>query len=376
MTVQDKLQYANIDPYIQDKVNQARKILDERDIDLDERDVLVGFDMNGPLTDRDSSELLPNDQVTAAIRTLPLDDDSVLTAMISGYDLGTLDHFRSNRLELEERMELVGELGSIYQLGDDVRQVHPSEDPDDLIELKQQLYEQAAQEDRKLLEQGNFSSVVGCTRVEGEGRPGDPRGETYQHFDAHPEATTKDLWDELRDVDGFDYDEQHDRIIYESTQETTETLSQVLRHDYTFVGVRFHETGDGRVALERDRSDADIDMDDAHGFVRRALGDDWDHEHNPDWGTDYIKETADVSKERGANALAQDYFEGSEDDYVILHVGDKESDVMEGENALAFPQQGMPAEEYCRENDIPHVPVKNAWDYALVVSDLIYGDTA
>lgn len=375
MAVSDTLQYTGVDQYIEEKVQQAEDILEDRDIDIQDRSVLVGYDMNGPLTDRDSSRLQPNEQVATAVRTVPLERDDVLGAMISGYDIDTLQYFRDQRLELEDRMEVVGELGSVYTADGDVHQVHPGADEDDLIELKQELYEAAADEGRKLLEQGNFSTVVGCTRVEGEGRPNDPRGETYLHVDADPAETTADLWETLKDVDGFRYDHEKDMITYESDHDTTKALSAALRHDHTFLGVRFEELEDGRIGLQRDRTDADIDLEDAHAFIEDSLPAGWRTEPNPDWGVDYVSTDVSPSKERGANSLAQQYFDSDADEYLIAHVGDKEGDVMDGDNTLFFPQEGTPAHRYCEENDIEHVPVRDAWDYSLIMADLLYGDT-
>ncbi len=375
MAVSDTLQYTGVDEYIDAKVQKAEDILQERDIDIQDRSVLIGYDMNGPLTDRDSSQLQPNEQVTTAVRTVPLDRDDVLGAMISGYDIDTLQYFRDQRLELEDRMEVVGELGSVYTADGDVHQVHPGADEDDIIELKQSLYEAAAQESRKLLEQGNFSTVVGCTRIEGEGTPEDPRGETYLHVDADPDETTEDLWEALRDVDGFSYNRNNGIITYESDHDTTKALSEALRHDHTFLGVRFRELTDGRIGLRRDRTDADIDIEDAHAFIENSLPEGWRTEPNPDWGVDYISTDISPSKERGANSLAQQYFDSGKDEYLIAHVGDKEGDVMDGDNAVFFPQENTPAHRHCEENGIEHVPVRDAWDYSLIMAELLDGDT-
>jgi len=375
MAVSDTLRYTGVEEYIEDKVQQVRDILDERDIDIQERSVLVGYDMNGPLTDRDSSRLEPNEQVTTAVRTIPLEQDDVLGAMISGYDIDTLQYFRDERLELEDRMEVVGELGSVYTHDGDVHQVHPTAEEDELIELKQRLYEAAATEDRKLLEQGNFSTVVGCTRVEGEGTPDDPRGETYLHVDADPAETTADLWETLNDADGFEYDQGTDMITYQSSHDTTKTLSEALRHDHTFLGVRFQDLGDGLIGLQRDRDDADIGLSDVHRFIEDSLPEGWRTEPNPDWGVDYVRTGVSPSKESGANSLAQQYFEDEKDGYLITHVGDKEGDVMDGKNTLFFPQNSTSAHQYCRDNDIAHVPVRDAWDYSLIMADLLHGDT-
>jgi len=359
--------------YIDDKVEEIEEYLEE-DIDLDERDILIFYDINGPSAAKDSSELEPHDGVPEAVGQLAQRDD-VEVAINSGYDLNTQEYFRDQQLDVDD-LHLVGELGSVYQINGDVYQVN--DDPkEDLLSLKQQLYREAAEQGIKLLEQPNQSNVVSCTRVEGEGTPEDPRGEAYKHFAVDEYLETEQLWEELQDVEGVDYRPDDDVIHFDDDIETVEQISDVIRYEHPFAGVRFFTTDDGRLGLYRDRKDNGMNLEDAHAFMDEVLEETaWDPSHNPDFGTDYIKTAADPSKEKGANALAQHLFDTDDpNDYVILHVGDKPDDVMEGDNAVFFAQSGMPATDYCEDNGIDYIEVENAVDYSHILDNLLEGGT-
>lgn len=56
---------------------------------------------------------------------------------------------------------------------------------------------------------------------------------------------------------------------------------------------------------------------------------------------------------------------------VVAMVGDKEVDMPKGKNTISFPQIGTDAQIYCEQNGIPHVPVKSAVDYSLVLATIL-----
>lgn len=91
-------------------------------------------------------------------------------------------------------------------------------------------------------------------------------------------------------------------------------------------------------------------------------------EHNSDLSTDYKRSDIQVSKDRGANYRAS--LKAEDEDYVILHIGDKPGDMIKGENAIFFDQENMPAQGYTDENNIKSITVDNAAEYSLVIAEL------
>lgn len=327
---------------------------------------LISYDMNGPLTRTDTSALVPHEGVRDAIASLPVDDDDIEIAINSGYDIDTLRHFRDDVIEQAE-MHLIGEMGSVYEDATSehgVEQIFREEPEADLINLKQRLYEQAAREGRKIHEQGNYSSTVGCTRVEAEGSPEDPRGEVYRHHAFDEDVRTKDIYDSLPD-NHFEFEDERIEFDPENIM-TVAILADKLRYDHTFTGVRFTETEEG-IGVHRDPDDADISLDEAHEFMEHVLEPTlWSYQHNPDWGTDYMKDL-DLSKQHGANHLAEHLFDG---EYTVIHVGDKPGDVMNG-TATFFAIDGSEAETYCEANDISYTAVADGVEFTDHVLDII-----
>lgn len=99
-----------------------------------------------------------------------------------------------------------------------------------------------------------------------------------------------------------------------------------------------------------------------------ASGTKFELEHNPDISTDYQRTDVDISKEHGANYRASML---TNKDYVLLNVGDKPGDVLEGENTIFFDQEGYPSEEYVDEKDMESVTVGDAAEYSLIVAELM-----
>lgn len=322
---------------------------------------LISYDMNGPLTRTDTSDLVPHDGVKEVFESLPYDDEDVAFAINSGYDIDTLRHFRDDVLEQSD-LHLIGEMGSVYENDGDLTQVFEDEPEDDLLAIKQQLYEQAARDERKIHEQGNYSTTVGCTRIEAEGSASDPRGELNAHHAFDPDTRTEDIYASL-ETEHFDYTDE--MVTFDpADMDAVKELADTLRHEHTFSGVRFTETNDG-IGFYRDPDDADLDLEDAHEFMETVLAETgWDYQHNPDWGTDYMKDL-ELSKQHGAAELADELFDGP---VTVIHVGDKPGDVMNGGDSF-YAIEGSEAEKYCIKNEVPHETVSDGVEFTQQVLD-------
>lgn len=321
----------------------------------DRDEILLGYDMNGPIASTDSADISFHDGVPEALRQV---DAEHQTAIISGHPIHTLEMMLDQAGC--ERFHTVGELGAAYDAGDGIQNTQDG-DPDALDRLYHDIFDQAAREHRKLLIQPNRSTTVASFKFEGEGRDGDPRADIYERSDVDAELSTDDIWDELREVESTDYD--GDVITFDSDPATAGAVADRLTAAFSYPGIRFQHHGD-RIGIRRDRyDDPGATVEDGWAFIERAVNGDWVPDHNDDWGSDVIYETADPSKEHGTRSLIEYGIGDDPDDYVIVHMGDKQSDVMTGDNTIFIAQEDSPAEQYCEQNDIEYLTARDAADY-------------
>lgn len=350
--------------YIEQKVEEVYEVYGENP--LRGEHVAVLYDMNGPITRTDSKELPVDDAIQTCLNTITYDSETTLFALNSGYDLQTQSYIRDERLGCPD-FGLIGGHGSTYAANGTVRQTREDVSPDDIIAIEQQLYENAAEKNVKLSMQGNQSHTVGAVAVEGE-----QRSDAYKHPLSDPSATTDDIWEALQTTDGFDGAHENGHIAFENTSENAAALSHVLKHDYPHVGVRFSQNN-GSLTMTRDPDDDPIPYKQAEGFVEDAVTDtQWQVNGNPDWTFDYVNTAADINKDAGTAALMQEAYDASDPTtYTVAMVGDNPSDIPRFPNRLFFAQEGTAAEQYCAAEDIPHVAVKHAGDYTLIMTSLL-----
>lgn len=344
------------------KADALEAMVQQEDIDLEEVEVLEGYDMNGPLTRTDDSDLPVHNSVAETFEELDVGENN-FAALVSGHPIENLRYFRDNQLEQPE-LGMVGELGSVIVNGG-TEMVHPEENPLELHSIYRNLYQKAAEQEVKLLPQNNVSNVVGCVRVEGEGVPEDERSGLYRREDVKNQ-TTEDIAEALESYDGFNYDGE--KITFEDNIRNAVILTDTLTEEFDYPGLRFEQNGDGELAFYRDKNDReDYDIDDAHEFIAEELPESCEYLANDDWGVDFVI-SDEASKENGARALADKYF--GDDDYIITHVGDKHSDIMTSHDTFILPQEGTEAHQYAKENKIPHIPVEDGAEYAQIMAEI------
>jgi hypothetical protein len=344
------------------KADALEAMIQQEEIDLEEVEVLEGYDMNGPLTRTDDSDLPVHDSVAETFEELDVGENN-FAALVSGHPIENLRYFRDKQLQQPE-LGMVGELGSVIVNGG-TEMVHPEEDPLELHSIYRNLYQKAAEQEVKLLPQNNVSNVVGCVRVEGEGVPGDERSGLYRREDVKNQST-EDIAQALEPHRGFNYNGE--KITFEDNLRNAVVLTDTLREEFDYPGLRFEQNGDGEIAFYRDEQDReDYTLEDAHEFIAEEVPEDYEYLVNDDWGVDFLT-SDEASKENGARALADKYF--GDDNYVITHVGDKESDIMTSYDTFILPQEGTEAHQYAKENKIPHIPVEDGAEYAKIMAEL------
>lgn len=342
--------------------DRLQHALDRAGYDED-TELLVGYDMNGPITTTDSTGIRFHDGIEDALQRV---DDQYETAIISGHPITTLE-MMLDQADCE-KFYTVGELGAAYDAGDGIQDTTPISDT-----ARQQLYhdifEQAGREQRKLLVQPNRSGSVASIKYEAEGAPEDPRAEIYDRDDVDTDLTTTDIWEAVQDIDTTAYD--GDLVTFENTPEQAGTIADRLTDGFCYPGIRFHHLGD-RIGIKRDRDDdPDATVEEGWAFIERATNGGWETDHNDDWGSDLIHTSTDPTKEAGARALLRDGLGEDPDEYVITHIGDKPSDVMTGANTVFVAQEDSPAEQYCQDNGIEHLTAADAAEYTAAIEDVV-----
>lgn len=376
----------NHDKIVQ-KADRVEEIADQKGIDLKNSVILPNFDMNGPVVDKQTVDYGLNHGVKEAMTLLDGKSDFPLS-MLSGWDVSTLRFVAEDRLGIE--MDHVGELGSQAVVdGDESKTVDANFD--DILDFRRDLYLAAAADGLTINEQGNISPVTGCTYGEGhrkglfENHPIAQRSkqkfsiETLYNEIVEEGADTEKLALGGEDVvTGLPSRLQEDSgshvALDLSDDKVMETFSQKLTQDYPLMGFKLDYVGGQEVRITPN-TDETSDMSDENllSYFQRVMegaasGTNFRLEHNPDLSTDYQREDVEVSKEHGANYRASIL---TDEEYVLLNVGDKPGDVLNGDNAIFFDQKGFPSEEYVEDQGIDSVTVEDAAEYSLIAAEIL-----
>lgn len=350
------------DDYIQKKVDQVLKIAKEKGLDFS-NPVLVGYDMNHPLTPTWDSLLYP--LITVQRGILAIHGARSHPAVISGWDLSSLRYFRNKRLGIRH-MGLIGELGAVYEQDGKIFEIMPVKD-EKYFELIQSIVINSAEAGLKIAMQGNISRRVACVYFEADE---DGRGNLKNHFFTRDKETAiADIYASIRERRFFEFDGE--RLIFEPSLEAIMEIVDVLTRIHTLQSVRLSKEGN-KICLHKGGTDnRNFSLDDMSAFVKKIIPKGWEFDPNNDFCVD-LKYTGDgikLDKELTANNFAKRKFGTS--NYIITNTGDKKGDVLVGKNTIFFPTYGTQAEKYCEDNKIPHVSVINGADYSLIIAEIV-----
>ncbi|WEL23632.1 hypothetical protein [Candidatus Nanohalovita haloferacivicina] len=339
-----------------------------------EPDVIVPYvDMNGPIVDKESTDYETHQGVKEAISWLDQVSETGVS-MLSGWDLSTLDFVASEKLGVD--MDHVGELGAVAQIdGDTYSTVDVG--MEQILDFRRDAWLEAASRGMTLQEQGNVSAVTGCMYGEGV------RSDLYKNPMA--ESSRQDFsmdslleyLEEREEVSDQTYTLQGDSMVIDlSSDNAVSALSDALTQEYPLVGIRWESTGDQNVRITENslgRSDLSDEeylemfqdfMDDI------AEGTSFETDHNPDFSTDFQRTDIGVSKEHGAKYRA-DMITEDGTEYVIVSMGDKSGDILEGPQTAFVAQEGMPVEQELEGRDMPYATADSAADYSLGLAEVI-----
>jgi len=385
--------------WVKDRVEEAEKVLDKKDIDPKDMAFKPGMDFDDPVNKLNNSEIQLQSGFKQAYRSI-LDQESsnfLKPTIISGRGDNFLTHAIKDIIELEE-VEWAGENGCIYHNqgkvyifdGEKYRSIgDPRLDYSKKTAFDREVWRKAAKDDRKIIWASSFSPVSGTLSIEGEGinleddRTG-IRGHRFYGNEYVINSDTERIWKSIESAaDARDQDHGFERenpmIIFEDTQENAEILSLALNMFSPGAELRFTEYK-GKIAFypcpEADKNFGDDKrqkfMESVVEKVNSKIDDRFELEHHSDGWTDYM--TSDISKQTTAESILEmeESIDNPKEDALMTYIGDRVIDVFDAENALFFAQIGRPSKNYCEEQDIDHVAVNNATDYCLVIAELIH----
>lgn len=357
------------DYYIKSQIEKVIEIADEKGLDFYSSPVLIGFDVQGPVTRLIGTDFYPWTHIRNAILSTQK-NEYVEKCIISGWDLSSLKGFRDKRLG-GIPISIIGELGAVFEYDGKIYEIDPIENSSEFYEMEKEIFIEAAQQELKIAIQGNVSKNVNCFYFEGD-EPG--RGDLREHFLVKgKDISTTDIYEAIKssayDTDDFIY--KNEKIFFEPTIKNTEALDYILRHVYTLQSVRLGKEKGSEISIAIDRKDNhNFTLDHMKEFANMIIPDSFEIDENADFCIDviYRKNGFRPTKENAANKLGKVRFPGK--DFIILNTGDKEGDVFRGKNTIFCPQVGSPAHEYCLQNNIEHVAIVNAIDYFLIMAGI------
>ncbi len=399
---------------------QADNFLQSLNTDLQELNVLIATDYDGPIrilkdeeadkipeSEKEDRDIYPG--FSKAWNSIPLEPTVLQPAIISNRGTMYLQDWANNFLEGESRFRtvLAGEGGTTYDRrafesdgvdvsGVELDRIRLTDGPDkpiidalyseeaeercrNRIEFEKEIYQKAAEEGRKIVLARKLSPEIGTATIEGAGtnleesRTG-LHGDEY--FSREYRSSIEDFWNTLQNMEEsyrFEKDEGSDLIAFENNYEGAKALSRALTLNP--IEIQLEELGDGsgKIAFTTNQfADEDYTKEESEEFMK-SIAEDRAAQivTNEDWWTDYILGD-ETSKENASRKLLEEYaIVDNPEETMIFYMGDKESDLFTGDNAYTFAQRGFEAEEAARKKGINYGIAENSVDYTLGVVDAL-----
>lgn len=352
-------------------------------------------DFDGPVRSRNRGGDEFHEGVVDAFQEL-VESESILNpGIISGrgigYLLGQIDRLGLNSIDV------AGEMGAVYFRQDSLEKGMPDRrdasylisdtelDKEGIYSFNSVLFDHLADQDLQLMYGDNMSNVVGsaCIEAYGINLPEERfsvENSIYRDFLNNP--TSQDIQNAIEGLYRDHYSDQHDDSVedhfdfqgdlirFDKSLESIRVLSDALAFK-PFVPLGFQDEGGGMTIFPEYTADPEFDYEDFENFVSGVVEDYNDQAEEEFWASTYHDFSFDYGrigyenlKTRAAKRLVDET--GISDPIVPTNTGDKQTDVLEIDSSLFFAQRGTEAESYCRQNDIPYIPVENtAESYAI-----------
>lgn len=356
--------------YIKEKAEEVIELL-MREMGIritKETNILLGLDMNGPLTLTTDASLNPLTTVQKGICSIQ--SPNVIKMLMSGWDFQSLKKFRE-KIGIPE-LGIVGELGAVFNfMGDKIHEPCPI-DIDIHYKMKRAFYIAVAEAGLKIASQGNSSTRVGCFYIEAES---EDRG-NLRNNPLYRDISTRTIFDVLEDIKSgaFEYNYDDENIRFEPSDENIIVMDYVLSQIFPLVSVRFKKRGKKIIFWRDSEDDPKFTFNDMKEFSKEVTPEGWKIYYNNDYCFDfvYIGDGVELNKEFTANELGKMIF--GDEEFILFNIGDKESDTLRRENGLSFVMNGTEAKQHCKDKGIPHINVINGGDYGLIIAYILAMD--
>lgn len=322
--------------------------------------LLIGFDINGPLVLTEDASLTPHKGTPEALRFLS-NIPNVELCLVTGWDIATVKVFALRLIGLPN-INIISEKGMLFFKDNQINNIYPHSETE-IADFARTVFEIAAKKQLQIAIQGNSSSGCQCIYFEGYNRA---------MLNAHPlmegiRIESKTLLDVLkRYIIGYSMKED---VITIST--TPEVLFNILKKELPLFPIRIIN----RFNL-KDKSNLFVKVDpkDNKNFGWNQLEktakeiserNNRSYDLNEDYSVDFstFRATNDgFSKEYAIHVLGNKLFGNN---FLILNVGDKPGDKVEGDNTLFFPQCDSDAMNI--QSNVA-LPVIDGREYALIIA--------
>ena len=384
--------------WIHERVQDAERLLEEKDVDLEELKIKPGMDFDGPINKLGTREIKLQPGFRQAYETLLTQTGSgvLKPIIISGRGDNFLTYAVDDALGFHD-VDWAGENGCIYHengqalvfngreyldIGD------PRLDYSKKIAFDREVWRKASEDNRKVIWASSFSPVYGTLSVEGEGinleknRTG-IRGHYFYGDEYVINSDTDRIWDSIEaaaDARGYEHDFERENplIIFQDNRKNAEILSLALNIFSPGAELRFTKYKD-KIAFypcpEADSSFGDAERKEFMAAVTERANTKIDggfklDRHSDGW-TDYM--LSSVSKQRTTEKIREREKDlDKPEEALITYIGDRTADVFKSDSSLFFAQIGRASKNYCEEENIDHIPVNNATDYCLILAELMH----
>ncbi|MFP4521448.1 MAG: hypothetical protein ACLFQK_04820 [Fibrobacterota bacterium] len=302
-------------------MNSLEKLENEGTISI-KKNMVVGFDVNGPMVDPADNSLTPYPGSKEACEML-MENESIAVTLMTGWDLATMKYYQQNKLKAP--VDIVCEYGQVYFKGEDVKYLYPFDESESFGFMKT-VFDLMAKHGLKVAFQGNYSAGTGALVVEG-----DEHGDLLSHplVDGR-RPTMVQLYDAIAEGSEAEFDKDNNLILFKNDVSNLKGVHTALTRKHSLISVRVKEIPDGRIGIwidDKDKPEFDYDkLAEFSKIAGEATGriPQYHRDHGLDLHSKKAKE-GNFSKENGLHEYAKDVF-GNED-FFSLVVGDMENDI-------------------------------------------------
>jgi len=326
--------------------------------------IVVGLDVNGPIVATDDNNLIPFKGAIECIDNM-MNTPGIEVALMTGWDLSTMDFFKKNKLLLPE-IGIVGEYGMVYERKGNLKFLYPYQEEERLAFMFS-IFKITSKAELKVAFQGNYSPGSGAICVEA-----DEHGELLEHpLVKGRRPSIEQIFNAAKKQSIIELVEGEEKIVFENKPENLKGLADTLFKVHPLISVRVKKEEKDKISIKIDTKDKpDFDFEKLKEFAKVAEKETGRSSFAyEDHGIDLISKEAqqgNYSKDAGLRKFAKEAF--GDKPFMVAIIGDKSSDIPRTlGDVIFFPLTGSDAEPIAEEKNVPSVKVVDVRDFALAL---------